>query len=577
MVKFRGHHLICLHFFKGEGYSPEFVNRLRELLEIAEREGVEVVDGPDDLCLGCPHLSETGCAYKDGAEEEIRKQDEIALNFLGLGAGEKAVWNDIKLKVLSAPRHWFSSFCRGCDWKELCDSIRGRRRKGDEILLRIERASYGSSGIGRTEDGMVVFVPLAVPGDLARCRIRKVRRSYLEADIMELEEPSKLRVIPRCRHFPECGGCTWQHVDYKAQIQMKESIVADLVEHIGGIRRKGLLRPIIGMEDPWFYRNKMEFSFKGPEILGLHRRGAFDSIVRIEECWLQSPESNRILEAVRKFVEERAIPIYDEKRFTGILRHLVIREGKNTGERMVNIVTAPGEFDWIGDISDVIINSAPVTSLYWTTNHHVSDAVRIGKTTLIHGSPFIRERIEGLSYRIGLATFFQTNTKGAEILCKLVSEMADLKGNELVFDLYCGIGTFAIYLSKMASHVVGVEILPEAVADAWENAKENGVENISFVEGDVGKSIKDLVERHGVPEVVVVDPPRSGMAPKALRRLAEIGPKRIIYVSCNPASLSRDLGMLEGMGYEVEEIQPVDLFPHTYHVECVARIEKVEV
>jgi 23S rRNA (uracil1939-C5)-methyltransferase len=446
-------------------------------------------------------------------------------------------------------------------------------RKFDEVTVQIQRLAYGGRGVGRV-DGFVVFVPDTAPGDVARVRLLKVKRSYGEGQVVAIESPSPLRTTPPCPYFGPCGGCTWQHVPYEIQTQVKESIVRESLEHIGGLKDLPIL-PILPAPDPWGYRNKMEFTFHQDGSIGLHMRGAFDRIVDVDRCLIQSPLMNAILHEVREFVRERKLPGYDPHVHTGFLRHLVIREGRQTGEALVLLVTSPGEFPQARELAgDLIARHPEIKGVLRGINPSVADAVQLAQVEVLAGRPFIYERITGLTFKIRPDTFFQTNTAQAERLVEVVTTLSELQGRETVVDLYCGVGTFSLALARNAGQVFGVEINPAAVEAARENARLNEIENVEFLAGDARTGLVAIASKGGHPDVLVLDPPRSGAGRRVVRVIAMAGPRRVVYVSCNPTTLASDLKLLVPMGYTVRAVQPIDLFPQTYHVECVVALDR---
>ena len=442
-----------------------------------------------------------------------------------------------------------------------------RPRRGDEITLTIDRLAYGGRGVGRL-DGFVVFVPDTAPGDRVRARLWRVKPGYGEADLVGVEAPSPLRTAPPCQHFGPCGGCIWQHLTYETQAAAKEAIVRESLAHLGGLRDVEV-RPIVRMAAPWYYRNKMEFSFH-PDGLGLHRRGAFDKIVPIATCYLESPRANIVLAEVGAFARRAGLSSYDPRSRTGLLRQVVIREAKSTGEVMVALVTTAREVPGLRGLADRLVRAVPeIVSVAHGINPGPSDGVPLTDVTVVAGRPYLREVLAGLTFQIGLETFFQTNTAQAEHLVQAVEADADLHGGETVFDLYCGIGTFSLALARRAGRVWGIEVVAPSVEAARENAALNGIANAEFASGDVRKVLPEITQRAGRPDVLVLDPPRSGAGNRVMRKVAAAGASRVVYVSCNPTTLAPDLKELIAAGYAVRHAQPFDLFPHTYHVECV--------
>jgi 23S rRNA (uracil1939-C5)-methyltransferase len=448
-------------------------------------------------------------------------------------------------------------------------------RKDQELELDVQSLAYGGNGVART-DGFVVFVRRGLPGDRVKARVTKVKRGFAEAITTEVLEPSPNRVDAPCLHYPLCGGCRFQDLDYAVQVAAKERQVVDALHRIGGVDEPPL-EPIVPADDVFHYRNKMEYSFAPGEdgpTLGFHRAGRWDEVLDIAKCWLTTDLGNGIRNAVRDWAREEGLAGYDQTDQSGYLRHLVVREGLNTGQVLVQLVTAAGrKFDHDYFV-EVLRRFPEVRSIHWSINEQASEITNL-PTELLWGDDAIEEELLGLRFRLRPNSFLQTNTRMAEQLYELAREYAGLTGGETVWDLYCGTGTLGLVMAPQALTVWGVEIVEEAVACAIENAELNGVANAAFFAGNVGQSIEELQERGGDPDVVVVDPPRAGLAGKALRRLGRIEAPRIVYVSCNPTTLASDLKYLrEEHGYALKRARPVDMFPHTPHVETVALLER---
>ncbi|MBT8399465.1 MAG: 23S rRNA (uracil(1939)-C(5))-methyltransferase RlmD [Rhodothermia bacterium] len=460
--------------------------------------------------------------------------------------------------------------------------------KGTTHRVSIEKFADKGKSIARI-DGMVVFVSGAVPGDEAEISIRRTRKKFAEAEIERLVRPSELRTDPECRYFGWCGGCKWQHVDYQAQLKAKRDSVREAFQHAGGFDDP-VVQTVLPAEQTYFYRNKMEFSFSAnrwltrKEIesgkrfdkdfaLGLHAPGQFAKVIDIHECHLQSHESVQIVNLVRDLARTQGWDPWDARKSRGLLRHLVIREGKKTGERMINLVLSRFEEEVVDAITECL-RSAPsaVTTFVVTINDTPAQTAIGDESHVVFGPGYITDRIGGYSFQIGPQSFFQTNTIQAEKLYEVAREYASLSGSECVYDVYCGAGTIGIYLAGEAARVVGLELVPEAVRDARTNATLNEVSNCNFVQGDVlGTLNNDFREKHGQPDVIILDPPRAGLHPKVVKRVAALGSPRIVYVSCNPQTQARDIAMMEG-AYRIDALQPVDLFPHTDHIENVAQL-----
>ncbi|HYZ77182.1 MAG TPA: 23S rRNA (uracil(1939)-C(5))-methyltransferase RlmD [Gaiellaceae bacterium] len=447
--------------------------------------------------------------------------------------------------------------------------------KDQELELRVDSLAYGGNGVARL-NGFVVFVRRGLPGDRVRARVTKVKRNHAEALATEVLEPSPERVDAPCSHYPACGGCRFQDLAYEAQAAAKEAQVADALRRLGRIAEPPL-EPILPAVERFHYRNKLEYSFApGPEgpIVGFHKAGRWDEVLDIERCWLTTDLGNAIREAVRAWALEEGLPAYDQAEGTGYLRHLVVREGRNTGQALVELVTAPGERFERGYLVEVLRRFPEVRSIHWAVNDTPAEVTNL-PTTLLWGDEAIEEELLGLRFRVRPNAFLQTNTAMAERLYELALEAAALTGRETVYDLYCGIGTIGLVMAAHALTVWGVEVSEESVACALENAELNGVGNAAFFAGNVGQALEELRDRAGPPDVVVVDPPRAGLAGKALRRVGEAGAPRLVYVSCNPTTLAGDAKRLAAeYGYRLERARPVDMFPHTPHVETVALLTR---
>jgi 23S rRNA (uracil1939-C5)-methyltransferase len=447
--------------------------------------------------------------------------------------------------------------------------------KGQEIDLRIDSLAYGGNGVGRI-DGFVVFVRGGLPGDRVLARVTKTKRGFAEAVAESVVEPSAERVEAPCPYFGVCGGCRFQDLAYGSQVAAKERQVRDALERIGRFKEPPL-EPIVPAASHYGYRNKLEYSFtagEGGVELGFHKAGRWDEVVGIDACLLTTDLGNAIRDAVRDWAREERLDAYDQTTGDGYLRHLLVREGRNTDQALVLLVTSPGERFETGYLVDVLRRFPEVRSIHWAINDSPGQHTNL-PTRLLWGDEAIEEAVLGLRFRLRPGAFLQTNTQMAEELYRLAGEFAGLTGSENVFDLYCGTGTIGLSLAASAKAVWGVEISEEAVACAIENADLNGIENAQFFAGNVGQSLEELVERAGAPDVVVVDPPRAGLAGKSLRRTGRLGAARIVYVSCNPTTLASDLQVLrDEFRYELVRCRPVDMFPHTPHVESVSLLRR---
>jgi 23S rRNA (uracil1939-C5)-methyltransferase len=444
----------------------------------------------------------------------------------------------------------------------------------DELELDIDSLAYGGNGVARL-NGFVVFVRRGLPGDKVRARVTKVKRNHAEALALEIVERGAPRVEAPCAHYPACGGCRFQDLAYEAQIAAKAEQVADALRRIGRLDDPPL-EPIVPAESVFHYRNKLEYSFtqtpEGP-ALGFHRAGRWDEVLDIRKCWLTTDLGNAIRDAVRDWARGEGLEAYDQAGHAGFLRHLVVREGRNTGQALVQLVTAPGKLDDERFVA-ALSRFPEVRSIHWSVNERPAEVTNL-PTMLLSGEDAIEERLCGLRFRVRPNAFLQTNTAMAERLYELAHEYAQLTGEESVYDLYCGIGTIGLTLARDALTVWGVEASEESVACALENAELNDISNAAFFAGEVGQAVEDLRERAGPPDVVVVDPPRAGLSGKALRRIARLEAQRIVYVSCNPTTLAGNVKDLsEEWGYRLERARPVDMFPHTPHIETVALLAR---
>ena len=446
--------------------------------------------------------------------------------------------------------------------------------KDQELELTIDRLAFGGNGVARL-NGFVVFVRRGLPGDTVRARVTKVQRRHAEALVTEVVRPSPLRVEASCKHYPACGGCRFQDLAYEAQVEAKHAQVGDALRRIGGFAEPPL-EEILPAEEIFHYRNKLEYSFTqledGP-TLGLHRAGRWDEVLQIDYCWLTTDLGNAIRNAVREWARGDKLVAYDQAEHTGYLRHLVVREGCNTGQVLVQLVTSPGEKFDTGGFVDTLRQFPEVRSMHWSVNEGQAEVTTNLPTQLLWGEDAIEEQLCGMRFRVRPNAFLQTNTLMAEKLYETAREFAALTGNETVY--YCGIGTIGLLLAGDALTVWGIDVSEESIACALENAELNGIGNAAYFAGNVGQVLEELHERAGDPDVVVIDPPRAGLAGKALKRLGEIGAPRIVYVSCNPTTLAGDVKRLRAeYGYELKRVKPVDMFPHTPHVEAVALLER---
>ena len=461
-----------------------------------------------------------------------------------------------------------------------------RKRKDKPVIPGLEITGIAAEGnsVARWGD-LVVFIPYGAPGDVADIKIEKKRSSYAQGRIERLVEPSAVRVAPRCVHFGTCGGCRWQHLPYEMQLDAKQQQVSDALTRIAKVDLPEISR-IIGSESIWEYRNKMEYTFSnrkwltweqmrsGEEFVdrngaGFHIPGAFDKVLDIECCHLQEGLGDRIRLFVKDYAKAHGLTFFDLREQTGLLRTLMIRIA-STGDTMAVISFGEDNPTAIRELLDAVrARFAELTSLMYVVNTKANDTISDLDIELHSGMPYIEEEMEGLRFRVGPKSFYQTNSRQAYRLYCVAREFAQLTGNELVYDLYTGTGTIANFVAKDARQVIGIEYVPEAIDDARLNAEVNGLENTLFYAGDMKDVLTDaFVDEHGRPDVMIVDPPRAGMHQDVVDVILRAMPSRIVYVSCNPATQARDLALLDGK-YMVSKVQPVDMFPHTHHVENV--------
>jgi 23S rRNA (uracil1939-C5)-methyltransferase len=441
-----------------------------------------------------------------------------------------------------------------------------RPRPGTDLELTVDSLAYGGKGVARL-DGYVVFVAGGLPGDRVLARVEKSKRAYAEARTIEVMAPGPDRIEPVADH----PGAPWQVLPYERQLEEKARQVEEALTRIG--RLEGYeMEPIVPALEQWRYRNKVEFSFgtddQGELTCGFHAPGRFDVIEPMTDCKLISERANKVREQVLEIVKAANLPAWDRKTQKGVLRNLVVREGRRTGQLQVRLVTSPATLP-----VEELREKVDCEGLWWTQTEGLGESTQGGKSQLLDGSPQLEDRIGDLRFLISPEAFFQTNTEMAEVLYGIAVDYAGLHGSERVFDLFCGIGTIALTLAPRAREVHGLELIEPAVQDAAENAKINEIGNASFYAGDVRTSMRDLVEAAGKPDLAVVDPPRAGLSQKVVRRLVEAAPKRIVYVSCNPTSLAPNVAQLVEAGYVFKKIRPVDMFPQTPHIECVALLE----
>ncbi len=460
-----------------------------------------------------------------------------------------------------------------------------------ENVLITDVAAEGKS-LAKVDD-MVVFVPFAVPGDIVDLQVKKKKHRYCEAEVIRFVEYSKVRETPRCSHFGVCGGCKWQNLPYEEQLKAKQRQVGDQLTRIGKVELPQL-SPILGSAKTFSYRNKLEFGccnkrwltkeqiatgqqYDNMNGIGFHITGAFDKILPIDKCWLMDDLHNDIRNDIRDYAFNNGLSFFDLREQHGLLRDIIIRNS-NTGEWMVIVQF---HYDEEGDelkaqaFMQHLADTFPqISSLMYVNNQKCNDTIGDQNIITFKGADHIYETMEGLRFKVGPKSFYQTNTEQAYVLYSVAREFAALTGDELVYDLYTGTGTIANFVARQARHVIGIEYVPEAIEDAKINSQINGIANTDFYAGDMKDILNDeFIACHGRPDVVITDPPRAGMHPDVVQTILRTAPKRIVYVSCNPATQARDLALLDA-SYRVVEVQPVDMFPHTPHVENVVLLER---
>lgn len=458
-------------------------------------------------------------------------------------------------------------------------------KKGDIIELRVEKMAFGGEGISRI-NGLVVFIKGGVPGDILKARIIKVKKDFLVARAYEIISPSSHRCEPVCRYTKYCGGCQWQNIKYESQLIFKEQTLMDALIRIGGMKDAGI-EDIIPSKKIYEYRNKMEFSFsdriwylleeKGIKetenrdfALGLHLRDSFDRVLDIKECRIQNSEGNLILSLIRDYVKSSGEPVYSQRSHEGFWRIVILRHSLAENKWMVNIVSKEERDDLINPLVKELLNGAFNIGTITNNINEGRAGVSYGSKEIIcFGPGYIYESIGPFRFRISANSFFQTNSYMIDVLFQKIEEFAELSGKESLLDLYSGTGTMSIFLSRSAKEVVGVEISESAYNDALLNLKENGIDNCTFLLGDAEERLRDLSFR---PHVIVIDPPRPGISKKAMKVILDMEVDRIVYVSCNPSTLARDLSLLSEK-YDIIKIQPVDMFPHTYHTEVISMLK----
>jgi len=457
-------------------------------------------------------------------------------------------------------------------------------KRNQQLEIEVEKLAFGGQGLARV-DNRVIFIEGGLPGDRAIIQIKKVKQNFVNARINRIIKPSPLRIPAACSHFGTCGGCKWQNLDYVQQCQFKRDQVLESLEHIGKVNPE-IVHPTIPSPLVFGYRNKMEFSFtdnrwltpeelSDPEIkkdfaLGLHVPGSFDRIMHIEKCWLQDDLMNQILSFSQNFFKDAQLPVFNLKTHQGLLRFLVIRKSFSQENYMVNVVTFSPASEMLTDFTGTLVERFPrVVSVVNTVNPRFAQIAFGEDEYLLFGKGCVEETIGDFEFEISANSFFQTNPLQAANLYQLVQKFAG-KGNNIIWDLYAGTGTIALFLAETAQQVTGFELVESAIKDGYKNAEKNGIKNCEFVSGEIRESI---MSRQDQPDIIVCDPPRSGMHGDVVQAIVQKRPQKIIYVSCNPTTLARDIKLMNGY-YQLKEVQPVDMFPHTYHIESVALLER---
>ena len=452
-----------------------------------------------------------------------------------------------------------------------------RPRRDDVLELEVGDLAFGGAGVAR-RDGFVVFCRDTAPGDRVRARVTKARRRFAEADLVEVLEPGPERTLPPCPYVPRCGGCRLQHVEYARALAAKREQVAEHLVRIGHLEGVEVRDPDPALER-FAYRNKMEYSAApGPDgglTLGFHARGRWDQVIDIRACLLATPLGDRVRETVRAWAVGEGLAPYDQRAGTGTLRHVVVREGVATGQVLVTVVTAHAAGDRLAPLAERLGAAHPqVVGLLHAVNDGVAETTVGLPTRLVHGRDWLEERVRGVTLRLSAGAFFQTNTRMTGRLYDRVAEAAGLDGSQVLYDLFAGVGSIGIALADGARQVVAIEIVPEAVADAEGNARANGVANHTALCGDVGVVLRERRGELPAPDVAVVDPPRAGLSGRAVRRVLELAPPTLVYVSCQPATFADNAARFVAGGYRLEWVRPVDMFPQTPHIEAVARFTR---
>jgi 23S rRNA (uracil1939-C5)-methyltransferase len=443
--------------------------------------------------------------------------------------------------------------------------------KNETYIVTFEDLTHDGAGVAKVE-GFPIFVKGALPGEEGQVKVTKVNKGYAFGRLMELKNESPFRVEPTCPIYAKCGGCQLQHMSYEGQLTAKHKQVVEVLARIGGIQNVPV-HPVLGMDEPWRYRNKAQVPVgerEGGLVAGFYQQRSHD-IIDMEECLIQEQINDDIVQQVKKICEKHGVRAYNEERHSGSLRHIMARYGQVTGEAMIVLVTRenslPNQKQIIQEITEI---SSKIKSIVQNVNSKKTNVIMGDKTKVLWGEEYIYDYIGDIKFAISARSFYQVNPKQTKVLYDKALEYAELNGTETVIDAYCGIGTISLFLAQRAKHVYGVEIVPEAISDAKRNAKLNGIENVDFGVGEAEKVIPWWYAQGIRADVIVVDPPRKGCDEALLKTIIDMKPERVAYVSCNPATLARDLKVLESGGFRTIEVQPVDMFPHTTHVECCA-------
>ncbi len=464
------------------------------------------------------------------------------------------------------------------------------KKKKVKILEKVVITGIADKGkaVGRDSEGQIVFVENAAPGDVVDVKVHKEKGGYCEGVTVRIHTYSEERTKPFCQHFNLCGGCRWQHITYEAQLKHKQLQIESTFKHLAKVP-VGEWQPILGCVEHTFYRNKLEFTFSNKrwltheevntsisnleDVLGFHRPGAFDKILNVEKCWLQPDPSNELRNGIREICKEQKLSFYDMKLHRGFMRHIMFRI-TTLGEIMIIVSVKENREDKIKRLLDAIGGKFPqITTIIYCINQKLNDFILDLPMVTYSGKGYVEEMLGNVRFRIGPKSFFQTNTKQAERLFDTVVDFCEFKGDENVYDLYTGIGSIALYIADKVGHVVGIEEIGPAIEDAKDNAERNGLLNTTFYAGDVKDILTtDFAQRHGKPDVLITDPPRAGMHDKVVKMLLQLEVPKLIYVSCNPATQARDVALLHEK-YDVMKVRPVDMFPHTHHVENVALLQ----